>query len=148
MSWVENRDVDATGPRESLLLALDALPADRPAWFTPVDVPVVSSAVLAAVSSAYEARVEAGDEPLAALPTFEGRDGHPVLGGPDFIQRLYEGERGDRIDATFAWATRRLLRVPVDDPAVCGNMNRSGSRPARRPEPARDPRAQTSRRRS
>jgi CTP:molybdopterin cytidylyltransferase MocA len=58
------------------------------------------------------------------LPTFAGAGGHPVLAGPDFIRRLFEGETGDRIDATFAWATRRLLRVPVSDSSVCGNMNR------------------------
>ncbi len=122
--WITNPDVDGTGPRESLLLALDALPADLPAWFTPVDVPVVAPEVLAAVASAYRARVAEGGSPLVALPTYGGRDGHPVLAGPDFIRRLYEGEPGDRIDAVFAWATRRLVRVPVQDEAVLGNMNR------------------------
>jgi CTP:molybdopterin cytidylyltransferase MocA len=122
--WVSNPDVAGTGPRESLLLALDALPADRPAWFTPVDVPVAPEDVLIAVRDGYVAAVEDGRAPLAALPTHNGADGHPVLAGPDLIQRLYEGERGDRIDAVFAWASRRLVRVTVDAPQVCGNMNR------------------------
>ncbi len=119
--WVHNPAVDSTGPRESHLLALDALPSDRPAWFTPVDVPPPEARVLQAVAAGYTAAVEA---PFAALPTFDGRDGHPVLAGPTLIRRLYEGEPGDRIDALFAWATRRLVRVPVNDPAVLGNMNR------------------------
>ena len=119
--WIANPDVDGSGPRESLLLALDALPADLPAWFTPVDVPVVAASVLHRVAAGYRS---ADPTPLAALPTHAGRDGHPVLAGPDLIRRLYEGERGDRIDELFSWATRRLLRIPVEDPSVLGNMNR------------------------
>jgi hypothetical protein len=47
-----------------------------------------------------------------------------VLAGPDFFSHLAQGERGDRIDAVFSWATKRLIHVEVDDLAVLGNMNR------------------------
>ncbi len=127
VSFITNPEPDATGPRESLMLGLNALPEGLPAWFVPVDVPVVCEDALRRVHTAYEqarAHAEGGRPPLAALPTHRGNKGHPVLVGPDFLDRLAEGERGDRIDSLFAWATRRLVTVDVDDIRVVGNMNR------------------------
>ena len=122
--WVANPQPDTTGPRESLLLGLDALPADRPAWFTPVDVPVVDAGALRAVAAGWGDALESREvEPLAAVPTFKGTGGHPVLAGPAFVARLFQGEPGDRIDELLAWATRRLVQVPVTTPRVLADMN-------------------------
>ncbi len=118
--WVTNPDPDGTGMRESLLLGLDALPADGGALFTPVDVPVVAASTVQALVEAWRA---AGDGSLAALLRCGGRTGHPVLAGPDLVRRLYEGERGDRVDDLLAWATRRVLHVDVEDERVLANMN-------------------------
>lgn len=118
--WVENPEPERSGPRESLLLGLDALPADSCALFTPVDVPVVEAATLAQLLDAWRS---ADSEPLAVLPRCCDRTGHPVLAGPDFVRRLYEGEPGDRIDGFLAWASRRLLFVDVEDDRVLANMN-------------------------
>jgi len=124
VTWVTNPEADTTGPRESLLLGLDALPADEPAWFTPVDVPVVDAAALRSVLEAWEDALGGRPTgPLAAVPTWEGAHGHPVLAGPDLVSMLFQGERGDRIDELLAWATRRLVLVPVQTAAVVRNMN-------------------------
>lgn len=140
--WVENRDPDNTGPRESLLLGLDCLPADCPAWFTPVDVPVVRAASLQALAMAWAASIASGDQPFAAIPTHGGAPGHPVLAGADFVQRLFQGEPGDRIDHLLAWATRRLLHAAVEDPRVVGDMDdvaayQAAAPPAGVPDPVR-----------
>jgi CTP:molybdopterin cytidylyltransferase MocA len=109
--------------RESLLIGLDALPADALAFFTPIDVPVVGAACIAAVRDAWIARDRDGDTPLAALPSFRRRHGHPVLAGPDFVARLFEGQRGDRVDELLAWATRRLAVVDLDDGRCVRDMD-------------------------
>ncbi len=119
IAWATNEDVDGSGPRESLLLGLDALPADLPAFFTPVDVPVVAADTLRRMLEAWRG---ADEEPMALLPRIGDRTGHPVLACPALVQRLYEGERGDRIDELLAWS-RRVLHVDVDDERVLANMN-------------------------
>lgn len=120
IAWIENPEPDLNGPRESLLMGLDALPADSCALFTPVDVPVVQAATLEALLLAWRSAEAA---PLAVLPRCGQRSGHPVLAGPDFVRRLYEGEPGDRIDSFLGWASRRLLYVDVEDERVLANMN-------------------------
>ena len=123
--WVCNHQAAETGPRESLLLGIDALGAAGPLWFVPVDVPVVGATVLDQVRLGYRQRaLDQADPPLAALPAYRGQTGHPVLAGPDLIRRLRDGEPGDRIDELLSWATRRLVIVEVDDLRVVGNMNR------------------------
>lgn len=118
--WVENPAPDASGPRESLLLGLDALPTNCAALFTPVDVPVVAASTVGALVDAWRV---AADAPFAVLPRLGDRTGHPVLAGPAMVQRLYEGEAGDRIDAVLTWAGRRVQVVDVDDERALANMN-------------------------
>jgi CTP:molybdopterin cytidylyltransferase MocA len=120
IAWAVNDDPAGSGPRESLLLGLDALPADSLTLFTPVDVPVVQQSTILRLIDAWNA---AETQPLAVLPRIGDRTGHPVLAGADFVQRLYEGERGDRIDAFLGWAQRRLVHVDVEDERVLANMN-------------------------
>lgn len=136
--WARNPEPDTTGPRESLLLGLDLLPPDVPAWFTPVDTPVVNSAVLRRMRRAWTRAAEADPEgpgPLVAMPSYRRQSGHPTLAGRSFIAHLYEGERGDRIDAVLSWATRRQVIVEVDDVRVVGNMNRPRDYEAFAPPP-------------
>ncbi|HCP44718.1 MAG TPA: hypothetical protein DIU15_01595 [Deltaproteobacteria bacterium] len=134
--WVINKEPELTGPRESLLLGLDALPSDHPAWFTPIDTPVVGSEIMEQVIAAYGAyEQEHSRAPLAALPAYCERVGHPVLASPAFIQHLFEGERGDRIDAVLAWANHRIATISTDDVRVAGNMNRPEEYQAFAPPP-------------
>jgi molybdenum cofactor cytidylyltransferase len=116
--WVHNPDPAASGLRESLILGLDALPADRPALFTPVDVPPTSREVLDALRGAW-----VDPEPFAVVPEHAGAPGHPVLVGSRFVARLFEGQPGDRIDHLLEWATRRTTRVAVSDPRVTADLD-------------------------
>lgn len=123
VTWVINPTPSTTGPRESLLLAAAELEQPQPAWFTPVDVPVVSQETLRAVQRDFYSGTE-GHLPLAAVPRCQGQSGHPVLAGPEFFIHLGNGEPGDRIDAIFSWAKKRLVHTDVGDIRVLGNMNR------------------------
>jgi len=123
VTWAINRSPAATGPRESLLLAAARLQPQQAAWFTPVDVPVVTRETLSAVRRDFDSGAF-GTPALAALPRCHGRSGHPVLAGPEFFGHLDDGEPGDRIDAVFSWAKKRLIYTDVDDIRVLGNMNR------------------------
>lgn len=123
ITWVVCEDAWSQGPRESLLAGLDRLDAGSPAWFTPVDVPVVSAEALRAVDALYIGAVDAGRGPLAVRPTCAHRPGYPVLTGPDFARHLWDGERGDLISDLLAWANRRLLEVDVLDERVTADMD-------------------------
>lgn len=118
-TFVQSIDPEQDGPRESLVLGLDALPSDTPAFFTPVDVPPVSADTLRALMNAYEDAAQ----PFAVVPQRKERTGHPVLAGPDLVKRIFEGERGDRVDELLAWATRRQVLVQIDDRAAFVDMN-------------------------
>lgn len=124
VEWAVNPEPDETGPRESLLLGLDLLPPDTPAWFTPIDVPVVGAGVLERIARGYAQAGGTLPGPLAVLPSYRRMPGHPVLASPSLVAHLYSGERGDRIDDLLRWATRRQVIVEVDDVRVVGNMNR------------------------
>ncbi len=107
------------GMRESLVAGLDALPADQPAFFTPVDVPPVRVETLRAMLDAYDDN----GRPFAVVPAFDDHTGNPVLAGPDLIRRVFEGEPGDRVDELLAWATRRQVLLRTDDMAAFGDMD-------------------------
>lgn len=106
---VENRSWQRTSPVESLQCALRCL-GPGPVFVQPVDVPPVLPSTLAALLSAGP----------PAVPSWNGRRGHPVLLGPDLVGLLLE--------RTPAGGLRDLLGaarvVPVDDPAVVLNLNR------------------------
>ena len=121
VTWVTNDRAAENGARESLILALDRLESGSAAWFTPVDVPVVDASTLRAVAQVFANHPK--EQPLAALPRHDHKTGHPVLAGPEFLERLVEGQPGDRIDAVFSWATKRLVFADIWDPRVLGNMN-------------------------
>ncbi|MBJ93351.1 MAG: hypothetical protein CMP23_02635 [Rickettsiales bacterium] len=123
--WACNSDPDGSGPRESLLCGIAALSTSGPLWFVPVDVPVVQAQTLNEIAQCYRSyQAREGGPPLAAMPSYRGVSGHPVLAGSDLIKMLQQGEPGDRIDELLSWATRRIARVDTEDVCVVGNMNR------------------------
>jgi molybdenum cofactor cytidylyltransferase len=119
LHWVSNPDPIGTGLRESLLLGVDACGPDQAVLWSPVDVPVPGDAVFRLLLDAWAGHGDA----FAVVPTGHGRPGHPVLASPRMVRRLFEGERGDRIDELLAWASRQVRRVPVDDDRILRDMD-------------------------
>ncbi|MEN9784951.1 MAG: hypothetical protein RLZZ299_215 [Pseudomonadota bacterium] len=97
LRWAE------TDMAESVALGLEGLAA---ALVMPVDTPVPRPDTLRRLA----------DQPGCAVPTWQGRDGHPVRVAR--MPRVRWPPEG-RLDA---WL-REAPRVPVDDPAVAGNLN-------------------------
>jgi molybdenum cofactor cytidylyltransferase len=119
---------------DSVRLALQALPGCSRLLVQPVDVPPVSPRVLEVLLRSEH----------SAVPLYRGRPGHPVLLAEPELARL-------RV-AVPPLGLRGLLeaarRIPVDDPAVCMNLNHPrqfvrwlrGSSPASREGVMRTPR--------
>lgn len=99
--WTWNGRYAVTEMLDSLLLGLEGC---TDALVTPVDVPPAAPDTLRGLLAA------GGD----AVPTWQGRDGHPVR----VVTPSGEHPRV-RLDVRLRGATR----VPVDDPAVCANLN-------------------------
>ncbi len=93
---------------DSVRLALARLPRG-PVLVQPSDVPPPSVAVV-------EALLRAGG---SAVPSFQGRRGHPVLLGCQEIERL----RVARLPEGLRTLLRDAREVPVDDPRVTWNLN-------------------------
>jgi CTP:molybdopterin cytidylyltransferase MocA len=132
----ENPNPEA-GPFASLVCGL-ALCVDAPgAWVLPIDVPLASAKTLEALVHALV--VTAGAS--AALPTLDGRGGHPVLLAASFAERVRSIPR-DTEYARLDWQLRALdasalIRVTVHDAEVCLNLNRSADWDRLRAERAR-----------
>ncbi len=106
--WTWNARYASTEMRDSVLLGLEGL---RDALVTPVDVPPVNPATLRAL-------LDAGGD---AVPSWEGRDGHPVrVVSPSGLHPRM------RLDVRL----RAAVRIPVDDPGVCANLNTPEDRAA------------------
>jgi CTP:molybdopterin cytidylyltransferase MocA len=114
---VVNPDPDR-GPFSSLQQGLSAVPPDEPAFVLPVDVPAASPPVWEALEAA--AALESGA--AAAVPSFQGRGGHPVLLGPSFIAHLRALPPSARLDEELR-NLQSLRHVPVTDGAVRLNLN-------------------------
>lgn len=114
----------STGPRESLLLALRDLPDTSWALVTPVDAPPAPAEVLGRL-------LATGQE---AVPTADGKDGHPVLID---VGRV----RDALLVGTLRDALRDAARVDVGWPDTALNFNTPEEwdawRAARPPSPRR-----------
>jgi CTP:molybdopterin cytidylyltransferase MocA len=111
------------GSFSSLLCGVRALVAHHSerAFLLPVDVPAPSRNVWIALAE------QLGDAVFAAVPTFEGRGGHPVLLAGTFLARLLDvplDAEHARLDHQLrALAPHELARVAVNDPRVVMNIN-------------------------
>ncbi len=99
--WTWNARYASSEMLDSLLLGLEGL---GDALVTPVDVPPAAPDTLRALLAAGE----------SAVPTWQGRDGHPVR---------VVAPRGVHPRARLDERLRHALRIPVDDPGVCANLN-------------------------
>ncbi len=93
----------------------------------PADVPPPSAALLRALLASGG----------SAVPHFEGRPGHPVVLGPDAVERLRNEEPVEGLRTLLQGARE----VPVHDPDVLRNLNhpRELARWLRCRSPRRDP---------
>jgi molybdenum cofactor cytidylyltransferase len=110
------------GPFSSLQVGLAAATPGEAVFVLPVDVPAPSRAVWSALAAALHG--ESGGA-AAAVPSFEGRGGHPVLLAPSFVAHLRALPPSARLDEELRNRTvsRQALRVEVYDPAVRLNLN-------------------------
>ncbi|HEY3816371.1 MAG TPA: nucleotidyltransferase family protein [Polyangiaceae bacterium] len=107
------------GPFSSLQVGLAACePGGKPVFVLPVDVPAASAALWAALEQALAPGLD------AAIPTFDGRGGHPVLLAPPFLGRLRALDPASpeaRLDVQLRSAKAAL--VPAGDARVRMNLN-------------------------
>lgn len=101
------------GPLSSLQVGLD----DAPCFVSPIDVP-------AAVPDTFLLlRAAVSDGASAAIPTFSGRGGHPVLLGAALVAAARDADPArDRLDHLLR-AAPGVARVPVADERVVKNLN-------------------------
>ncbi len=91
----------------------------RGVFVLPVDVPAPRAEVLTRLSAAL---AEPGSA-VAAIPTHQGRHGHPVYVSWDFLEMRVlrvAPSPDDRLDRLIG---RERVEVPVDDPGVLVNLN-------------------------
>lgn len=114
-----NTELDA-GPIGSIRAGIRSL-AGKPVdavvvW--PVDRPHVAVATVSALVDAFR-----GSHPAIAVPTHEGRRGHPVLFGRTVFEELLAAPADEGARAVVHKEPRRVLEVPVDDAAVLEDFN-------------------------
>jgi len=95
---------------DSVHRGLQILPEGR-VLVQPVDVPPPSPRVLDALLA----------EPGSAVPTWQGRPGHPIVLGGSQVARLRLGAPEGGLRTLLAHAPR----IPVQEPSVCWNLNRA-----------------------
>lgn len=103
-------------PLASLKAVLAARRSELPGFVLHVDMPVFEPSVWSDLLKGLE-----GSE--AAVPTSEGRRGHPVLLSPRLYARIQDLDpERDGLDRFLR--TRRVAQVPVDCAAILRNDNR------------------------
>ncbi|MBI3097035.1 MAG: nucleotidyltransferase family protein [Planctomycetes bacterium] len=111
--------------RRGLAAALRLRPAARLLWVLPVDVPAPSVPVFSVLRRSLTPRAR------AAVPTFLGRGGHPVLLRRSLasrIIRLDPGRPESRLDVILrSLPARAVRRVRVRDSRIHANANTPGS---------------------
>lgn len=110
------------GMSSSLLLGLQALqPFQQSCLVTPVDCPPEPAEGFLEVLSCLHQQT-AGRSYAAALPTFQGVPGHPVLLSQTLISELCTQEQLEPLDHLLA-RTPQVLRVDVPRPEILVNLN-------------------------
>ena len=85
----------------------------------PVDFPHVA---LNSVQSLID-RFQKADSPAIVLPEFQGRGGHPVIFARSVFAELLAAPDSEGAKAVVQADRCRVVRVPVNDPAVVDSLN-------------------------
>lgn len=117
----ENPNVDG-GPIASLRAGLKAIQAVAPtgALVWPVDLPHVRVDTVERLLDVFRR-----NGPLAAVPRFGTRRGHPIIWGSAAFGELEQSEAARRDGARVVLRAHQadIKEVPVDDPAVIDDLN-------------------------
>jgi molybdenum cofactor cytidylyltransferase len=109
---------DAWGPAGSLQAATWSLSMEGLVCVTPVDALPVGSRVYRALREAVGAQ-----DVLAAVPTFEGRGGHPVLMHAQVLRPYRACSVPRSLREMLSSLGDRVQRVPVPDPRVRADLD-------------------------
>jgi molybdenum cofactor cytidylyltransferase len=97
---------------DSLRVAINVVPDAEAIVFTPVDAPAANSEVVATLVDS----VRAGS--VIAIPTFEGRRGHPVAIGRALFPDVLNESLPDGVRTLIRRYAAELAEIAVDDPHV------------------------------
>ena len=115
---LHNPDPDR-GPFSSLKIAVKSLPPACQGFFVhPVDHPAINIRTLKQIFTAWR-----GEARQALKPTFEGRGGHPVLLGREWIQNIARAPISDNLRSLLRQSPADLQLVPVADEMILLNVN-------------------------
>ncbi len=107
--FVRNERYASTQMLDSVKIGLRAASGCECILFTPVDVPLFTAETVKAVMET---------EGSIVIPTFEGKDGHPVKISSSLFPGIisYEGDCG--LKGALNASCEPVIRVPVDDEAI------------------------------
>lgn len=101
------------------LQKLVALGCDT-AIITPVDRPPLAERHLEALRRAYE---QSSDDAWAMIPTHNGKNGHPMIAGPQLIAALLRARVESNAHQVMSEHADHLSYLELDDPTVTLNVN-------------------------
>lgn len=117
---VVNEDYDQTDMLESVKLGLEVMPADtRGVLICPGDVPLIAPSTITEL-----VEVSKKSDAFAAIPTNQGRRGHPLLVGRRIMSEIqrYHGDNGIR--GVLQKFEDRIKYVAVSDTNMLLDINR------------------------
>jgi CTP:molybdopterin cytidylyltransferase MocA len=115
---LENPEPDR-GPFSSLQIGVSSLPLNVDGFFfTPVDHPAVHL-------ETYQALLEHwnGDMGMAVRPRYEGKGGHPVLLGKEWMRIILDALPIDNMRKIMRMNSKRVVDVFVNDPGILINVD-------------------------
>ena len=109
----------ALGPFSTLQTVLQQIPISKSVLISPIDVPILNTTELQTIIETQNKIV---------LPTFEGKNGHPIKLHPDFWERLLlldASDENSRLDLQIKKMNSSLdiTTITVNDSCVLKNLN-------------------------
>ena len=107
------------GPLSSLQIGLQCLPPNCPGFFfCPVDHPAVKIKTLKNMLLAWK-----GSPKNVIRPSFQGRRGHPVLLGRDWIEIVRVLPLSSNMRELLCQRIENVIDLPVSDPGILTNVD-------------------------
>jgi molybdenum cofactor cytidylyltransferase len=117
--WAQNAD-PGSEPIDSIRIGLALTPPDCAAVAVlPVDAPAVGAETVRRLLRAFRAAPDSH----VVRPVHQGVPGHPTLFARGVFEQLMEPGLARGAETIVQRHSARCLDVPVDDPAIAGNIN-------------------------